>query len=290
MCVSATCGSLSLDEEGGPARVHAAVKQDYSDAPWRPWSICLPGEAHRRDLLNCQDATCTREGTFLRARTAIARGRYVVGVVSDGVGSQRYSEVGSRVTAILAANIATDAMHRGEDPAKLEVRLTRQLPAQLAKLTEVCRDAWVDCCYATLILAVGTVDWLAIWACGDGYYAVNGERPALTGVTLSDCLPVDYRRSARAREERRPMLTKLVELKASEVRGAWISTDGARYLTDDGRLLRDYLGEDMTNAPPVLSGRPAMDSWGRALIDAALGGRGCPLDDLGLVAFVPREM
>ena len=265
------------------------MEHDYSDTPWRPWSICLPGEAHRRDLLNCQDATCTREGAVLRARTAIARGRYVVGAVSDGVGSRRYSEVGARVTATLAANIATDAMHQGEGPAKLEARLTRQLPAQLAKLTDVCCDEWIDCCYATLVLAVGTVDWFAVWACGDGYYSVNGADPGLTGVTLGGCLPVDYRWSARAGEERRPMLTKLVELKASEVRGAWISTDGARFLTADGKARKDHLGGPLDDAPPVLEGRAAMESWGQKLCDAAREGNSRLRDDLGLVAFVPRK-
>lgn len=265
------------------------MEHDYSDPPWQPWSICLPGAAHRRDLLNCQDATCTREGTRFRARTSIVSGRYVVGAVSDGVGSHRYSEVGARVTAALAANIATDGLHRGEGPQALEGRLTNLLPKRLAKLVDVCGDEWTECCYATLVLAVGTVDWFAVWACGDGYFSVNGADPGLTGVVLAERLPVDYRWAARAGEERRPMLSKLVELKAGEVRGAWISTDGARFLTADGKARKDHLGGPLDNAPPVLAGRAALEAWGLAQIGAASTGTSPLRDDLGLVAFVPRR-
>lgn len=175
------------------------MEHDYSDPPWQPWSICLPGAAHRRDLLNCQDATCTREGTRFRP----------------------------------------------SGPQALEGRLTNLLPKRLAKLVDVCGDEWTECCYATLVLA---------------------ER-----------LPVDYRWAARAGEERRPMLSKLVELKAGEVRGAWISTDGARFLTADD------------NAPPVLAGRAALEAWGLAQIGAVSTGTSPLRDDLGLVAFVPRR-
>jgi hypothetical protein len=263
------------------------MKPDWTDTPWRPWHTCLIGAAHRRELKNCQDATCIREGSRMRARTMVASGRYVVGVVSDGVGSHRYSEVGARVTATLAANLATDAMMRGEGPTALEARLTKQLPARLAELADLCRDEWTECCFATLVLAVGTIDWFAVWACGDGYCSVNGAVPSVTGVTARDRLPVDYRHPIDT--ARPPMLARLVELPAREVRGAWISTDGARYLTADGKPWRDYLGAPLADAPPVLEGWQEMESWGQALYDAARAGNSRLQDDLGLVAFVPRE-
>ena len=265
------------------------MEHDYSDAPWRMLNLCLVGAAHHKRLNNCQDATCTREGTRLRPRTVIANGRYVVGAVSDGVGSHRYSEVGARVTATLAANIVSDGLHRGERPAAIEARLSRQLPTALAKLVDVCRDEWIECCYATLVVAVGTRDWFAVWGCGDGYYAINDSEPRLTGVTLADRLPVDYRWGPRGADERPPMLSKLAELKAGEVRGAWISTDGARFLTDDGKRRRDHMGDPLALSPPIFAGRVAMNTWATRLYDAAVEGRSQLADDLGLVAFVPRE-
>lgn len=105
------------------------MQPDYTDTPWRPWHTCLIGSSHQRELKNCQDATIVREGSRLRARTAIATGRYVIGAVSDGVGSHRYSEVGARVTATLAANIAIDGLHKGEtvaSPASLALFLAEQ--------------------------------------------------------------------------------------------------------------------------------------------------------------------
>lgn len=269
-------------------RLVPSMSPDYTETPWKPWHTCIIGAGHQQRLGNCQDATCVREGTRLRARTSIACGRYVIGAVSDGVGSHRFSEVGARVTATLAASIASDGLVRGQGPAQIEARLTKDLPAGLAKLTDVCRDAWEDCCFATLVLAVGTVDWFAVWACGDGYYSVNAAAPSVTGVVARDRLPVDYRYQPRGGEHRPAMLTKLVELKASEVRGAWISTDGARYLTADGQAHKSWLDDPLPLAPPVLDGWQAMESWGRGHIDAACAGISVLRDDLGMVAFVPR--
>lgn len=260
---------------------------DYSDTPWKPWSTCQIGTAHQREMSNCQDAVCVREGSYMRPRTLVAQGRAIVAAVSDGVGSHRYAEVGARVTATLAANITTDALLKGARPAALEARLNRELPRELRKLADVCRDEWTECCYATLVLAVGTRDWFAVWACGDGYAAVNADRPVITGVTTRDRLPVDY--GFQPEGPRPPMLTKLFELKASEVRGAWISTDGARYLTNSGKAWRDYLDDPLDMAPPVLAGWQGMESWGSGLHYEARAGNSRLRDDLGLVAFVPRE-
>lgn len=263
---------------------------DYSDTSWKPWSTCLIGASHQRELSNCQDAVCVREGNYLRPRLCTPQGRYVVAAVSDGVGSNRYAEVGARVTATLAANIAMDGLLDGERPKLLEARLAKQLPRRLAELADLCRDEWTECCYATLVLAIGTRDWFAVWACGDGYASVNGERAIVTGVTAADRLPVDYRHRPEDGKPRPPMMTKLFELKASEVRGAWISTDGARYLTADGKAWKDYLPEfALDRAPPVLDGWKAMEAWGQSLYYATRAGNSDLRDDLGLVAFVPRE-
>lgn len=102
---------------------------DFTETPWRPWHTCLIGTSHRRELKNCQDATCVRESSRMRARTMIANGRCLVAAVSDGVGSLPFSEVGARVTATLAANIAIDGLHKGEtvaSPASLALFLAEQ--------------------------------------------------------------------------------------------------------------------------------------------------------------------
>lgn len=85
------------------------------------------------------------------------------------------------------------------------------------------------------------------------------------------------------------MLTRLTARPASEVRGAWISTDGARFLTSNGKAWLDYLGDPLPGAPPVLDGWQAMESWGQGLYDEVRDGNSRLKDDLGLVAFVPRE-
>ena len=266
---------------------------DWSETPWRPWHTCLQGTAHRRDLRNCQDATAIREGTRLRPRSPVGDGRFVVGAVSDGVGSHRHAEIGARLTATIAVNIVTDALHRGRGPASIGEALTTGLPARLGQLADLCRDEWTECCYATIVVAVGTVDWFAAWACGDGYLSVNGETPRVTGVLMRDRLPVDYRHTPGFDSEGRPrkaMLEKLVELPAREVASAWIGTDGARYLTADGAPWKDHLGDPLADAPPVAAGWKSMEQWGERHFSALQAGMSSLRDDLGLVAFVPRDL
>lgn len=265
------------------------MKPDYSELPWLPMATCLIGEAHRRDLGNCQDAVAVRECNYLRPRSMTAQGRAIVAAVADGVGSHHYSEVGARVTATLACNLAVDGLLRGERPDALERRLSKLLPARLGELARLCRDDWQQCCYSTLVLAVATRDWLVVWACGDGFYSINGARPASTGVTLADRLPIDYSQPPEPGKDRPPMLTRLAELRTAEVRGAWIATDGARYLTNDGKPWHEHQDRALDQAPPVLAGQGPMRAWETALYNEAVQGTGRLRDDLGLVAFVTRE-
>ncbi len=266
-----------------------AVQPDYSDLPFKAWYCNIIGAAHLSNLGNCQDAVKLRECNYLRPRTPIAQGRALVAAVSDGVGSNRYSEVGARVTVAAATNLAMDGLLKGERPAAIEARLNKYLPRHLGQLADLCRDDWTECCYATLVLVVATRDWFVIWGCGDGFWSVNGGRPAATGVTLKDRLPVDYVNPPEDGKARPSMLTRLVELKTSEVRGAWISTDGARYLTENGKAWTEYQSRELVDAPPVLEGWQAMESWGQALYESARVGESRLRDDLGLVALVPRE-
>lgn len=258
-------------------------EHDFTEAPWRPWHMCLTGQAHARDLVGGQDATGVDEANRCRKHYRRAErwteyvtcGRYVAAVVSDGVGSYWYSELGSRITVIAALAAIRDGMRVSDPPAKIAARIEREVPRRLAGLADLAGEHWEHCCYATLVVMVGTLDWFSIWSRGDGFYGVNADPAQETG-SIHGGLPMDHRRGG-SREAETGWLTQHVELAAHEVAGAWIATDGMRYL-------RPGKGQPV-ELPPVRQDMRTMDDWSRALRRERAADL---LDDLGLAAFIPR--
>ncbi|MDR0606789.1 MAG: protein phosphatase 2C domain-containing protein [Candidatus Peribacteria bacterium] len=112
---------------------------------------------------------------------------YVVALVSDGCGSTKYSEVGSRLLSMVFTNYLVKYLERNKtrEGEKLfnsdrwweEVRqdvLTRiRLIAQ--EMGEDWREILRDYFLATLVGVVIREDTTCIFSCGDGVVALNGE-------------------------------------------------------------------------------------------------------------------
>jgi hypothetical protein len=218
------------------------AQPDYSETRWSPWHTCLTGLAHRKEGSNCQDATAFAEGNRIARRSRAsgeyrATGRWLAACVSDGVGSYHHSEVGARMTVNIALNHVRAGLQLGETPPNLGPRVARGLVKDLNALARLCGENWQHACYATVILAVGTVDWFAVWACGDGFYGI-GDGPAQdTGPLVP--LPVTRQRGRDAPLDPPPTF------RGGKAMDSWgrslrcdLDSDGQPYLD----RLRDDLG------------------------------------------------
>lgn len=141
----------------------------------RATSAAVVGARHLRAARNGQDAAATWLG---EAAGAI--------VVCDGCGAGASSEVGARlgarlVIAALARRLAAGA--RPEDPSlwasvRIEVAgvLSGLADAMLAEATPGARDQLVhDHLLFTIVAAAVAGDEAAVWAIGDGAFAIDGR-------------------------------------------------------------------------------------------------------------------
>jgi len=140
----------------------------------------IPGTRHLRLGRNNQDFS-----HVLRTEDAL------IAVVSDGCGSTSYSEVGSRLLATLCCQQLAKALmqSKGVSGEKLftsewwweEIR--QEVLARIRLLAQEMGESWREILkeyfLATLVGCVIREDTSCIFACGDGYYALNGDLHSL---------------------------------------------------------------------------------------------------------------
>ncbi len=209
------------------------------------------GGEHRRREANAQDAFFT----------ASVPGGFVL-VVSDGCGSTRAAEVGAALTAEIAGGFASLRLARGDRAGELAARAGRAVVERLGRVAAVvprpARAAFVeDHLMATLLLAVGSVDEVAIAAWGDGTVCVDGEARAideggapryLAHALLGDAAAIEPGLTWRARRARVERLAIATDgLSPAQLGGAfgrpgrgvsrWLNALGAaRALSDDAAV------------------------------------------------------
>jgi hypothetical protein len=166
---------------------------------------------------------------------------YVVAVVSDGCGSTKCSEVGSRLLSRIFVNYMTKYLQRGKGVEGEKLfqyvpwweELRQDVLARIRLIAqEMSEDWWEvlrDYFLATLVGVVIREDTTCIFSCGDGFFAVNGELQAIGpfegnkppylayGLTGSEITDVD----ASLLQIQRNLL-----LPTSEVHSLMIGTDG----------------------------------------------------------------
>ena len=138
---------------------------------WRANAAAVTGARHLRAARNGQDAAAAWVG---EAGAAIA--------VCDGCSEAASSEVGARLGAALVVRALADRLAAGASPADpavwddVRADVARALAALLAHLPGAAlRDSFLF----TIVAAAATRDAAAVWALGDGGYALDGGPHAL---------------------------------------------------------------------------------------------------------------
>lgn len=150
--------------------VDAEPSQD--DAPRSPWLAACASLIGRDHVLlgrNGQDHAVARAG-----------GDWALGAVSDGCGAARGSELGARVSAIVAAREATAALGRGTTLEAVARDVEREVKRVLrAVAREVAgEDAALFAAVhltATLLVAVVRRDEALVFGWGDGLVRIDGR-------------------------------------------------------------------------------------------------------------------
>jgi hypothetical protein len=133
----------------------------------------ITGARHLRAARNGQDAAAT----FVDGERAVA-------VVCDGCSAGASSEVGARLGAVLFARAIASRLGRGESPSEpaLWAAARAELALELRRLAggdAIELDALRACFLFTVVAAAVTRDAAAVWALGDGAYAVDGATRTL---------------------------------------------------------------------------------------------------------------
>ncbi|MDR2191228.1 MAG: protein phosphatase 2C domain-containing protein [Candidatus Peribacteria bacterium] len=111
---------------------------------------------------------------------------FVVAIVSDGCGSTKHSEVGSRILSTIFAHCVAEYLKRGKkiESEKLfhcaqwweEIR--HDVLARIRLIAQTMGEDWWsvlrDYFLATLVGVVVREDTTCIFSCGDGFFAING--------------------------------------------------------------------------------------------------------------------
>ena len=135
----------------------------------------VTGARHLRAARNGQDAAAT-----------IVDGELAVAVVCDGCSAGASSEVGARLGAMLFARAIATRLARGELPsdpalwAAARAGVGRELH-RLAGGDAIELGALRECFLFTIVAVAATREAAAVWALGDGAYAVgrrSSPRPA----------------------------------------------------------------------------------------------------------------
>jgi hypothetical protein len=128
----------------------------------------VAGARHLRAGRNGQDAAAVWSGQGCGAA-----------VVCDGCGSGAFSEVGARLGSQLAIRILRDELSRGASPRDMWPAVRARLAGELERLAEAMggdRERIVHEHFLfTVIAAAWCGDEVAVWALGDGGYAL-GDR------------------------------------------------------------------------------------------------------------------
>jgi hypothetical protein len=112
---------------------------------------------------------------------------YVIALVSDGCGSTKYSEVGSRLLSRIFAHYLAKYLQRsrGVEGEKLFQserwweELRQDVLARIRLIAQEMGENWWeilrDYFLATLVGVVIREDTTCVFSCGDGFFAVNGQ-------------------------------------------------------------------------------------------------------------------
>ncbi len=136
------------------------------DAYYYASTLLRPGGRHVRRLRNNQDHAVvarTPHGFVL----AVADG--VSGRNHELYGRQSRTEVGAYLTAELAVNAAVGALVNGGDAAAIHQAMASNIAAGLAPL-QLAGKPIQSALPCTLVVAVATARWTAVWCSGDGYW------------------------------------------------------------------------------------------------------------------------
>lgn len=189
----------------------------------------VTGARHLRAARNGQDAAAT-----------IVDGELAVAVVCDGCSAGASSEVGARLGAMLFAHAIATRLARGEAPsdpalwAAARAGVGRELQ-RLAGGDAIELGALRECFLFTIVAVAATREAAAVWALGDGAYAVDGATRTLGPFDHNEppYLAYDLLGEARAAH---------FEVLSAHARTIVIATDGAGDLADalgaDGDLAR----------------------------------------------------
>ncbi|HEY9826014.1 MAG TPA: PP2C family serine/threonine-protein phosphatase [Stenomitos sp.] len=150
---------------------------------WKAIVHSAIGTRHEQRGQPCQDYGCYR-----------IAGSYLIGAISDGAGSAKYSDVGAQIASELAVvamaqgvgAIAEDdaSMESLQDPipfAEMEAQATGLFEAVLAQVLDGLQQE-TDACgcelgdfACTLLAFIATPDWVAAMQIGDGFMLLRGK-------------------------------------------------------------------------------------------------------------------
>ena len=127
---------------------------------------------------------------------AIGHEKALIVAVADGVsrvhGAPSHTEVGSILSAEIAARAAADAALRGLGPTDLRAHVAAALLQQLTPLHVALGDSAPSLLHCTLVLGVTTPTFTAIWLVGDGAWGAIGSLAHGRGSPRADCAPACY--------------------------------------------------------------------------------------------------
>ncbi|WP_170136496.1 protein phosphatase 2C domain-containing protein [Nannocystis exedens] len=229
-------------------------------------SLVDAGERHLSRRQGGQD-----HAVALRHRGAVAL------AVADGVsrvdGHPSQTEVGAALVAELAARAAFDAALRGQSFVEARTHVATVLVRQLLPLWAVLSPNAGTFLHCTLVLAVTTPAWTAIWLVGDGAWGASGSlgRGRSPSSPVSPVAIACYGRrwSAHGREHKpdSPMTV------ANLCRGGDVEAvvSGLEVVLEaEGPALSLYVATDGLQQEPQADELLRRDDWRRDQLTAAL--------------------
>ncbi|MDR0859827.1 MAG: protein phosphatase 2C domain-containing protein [Candidatus Peribacteria bacterium] len=136
----------------------------------------VPGTSHAKRGMNNQD-----HFTWLRTDD------FIIAVVSDGCGSTKYSEVGSRLLSTIFTNYLAKRLEQSKGVAgeilfqseRWWDELSQDVLARIRIIAQDMGNPWLqyikDYFLATLVGVIVRKDTTCVFSCGDGVFAVNGN-------------------------------------------------------------------------------------------------------------------
>lgn len=216
----------------------------------------------------------------------------VVLAVADGVsrvdGLPSHAQVGAYLAAELAAEGAISALRRGAGPCDTRAQAAAALHHGLHGIwSELPRETAGRALASTIVLAVVTPAWSAIWCSGDGAWGVVA--PAATAVRGDDLerqsIGPEYQACSGARHN-----DTHVELAALNARRGPTAAvrDLRTVLYADGPILGAYVATDGLRHESTLAERLRRPFCGDAVMARTLLARPADCDDLGVAWAAQR--